>query len=56
MVLCKNASQRMAFFTEKALALKAFFFCRWAPDTCSDKSPFSQSILREEGGRSHRVC
>lgn len=28
---------------------KLFFFCRWAPDTCSDKSPFSQSILR--GGR-----
>lgn len=26
MVSCKNASQRMAFFTEKALTLKAFFY------------------------------
>lgn len=45
----------MTFFTEKALTLKAFFFCRWAPDTCSDKSLFSQSTLREEGAKSPGV-
>lgn len=53
--MCKNASQRMTFFTEKALTLEAFFFCRWAPDTCSDKSLFSQSTLWEEGGKSPGV-
>lgn len=53
--MCKNASQRMTFFTEKALTLEAFFFCRWAPDTCSDKSLFSQSTSWEEGGKSPGV-